>query len=280
MLTNQRIIHDDNGTLRDRSVELNSLYTGTATLNLVAAQDKLYIGSDLPFNHRYIQVSTANILASAISSVEIWTGSSWQAAVDIIDQTSLAGATLGQSGYVSWTLDRNGSWGQATTAEDVTGISTLKIYDLYWARFTFSADLTGTTALSYVGHKFATDNDLAGYYPDLTQTAVKTAFASGKTTWDDQHFLAAEEIIQDLRRKKLLWSGQQVLDWEQFNQAGVHKVAALIMQSFGDDYKDNLLEANRQYEKAMNLKNFNIDQNQDGRLSDEERGIQRGIYRA
>lgn len=279
MLTNQRIIHDNNGTLIDLSVSLNSIFTGNSTIDIVANQDKIYIGSDLPFNHRYIQVSTPNAVTSAISTVEIWDGTSWNAAVDVIDQTSTGGKTLAQSGYISWTLDRTKAWGQAATAEDVTGLTGLKIYDMYWLRITFSVTLTGTTALSYAGHKFATDTDLGGYYPDLNLTAVKTAFASGKTTWDDQHFLAAEEIIQDIRRKKIAWSGQQILDWEQFNQAGVHKVAAMIMTAFGDDYADNRILALKEYEKAMNLKVFNVDLNQDGRLDEEERYIHTGIVR-
>jgi hypothetical protein len=282
MLTNQRIIFNDGGTLVDLSVALNSLYTGNGALPVVAADDALYIGSDLPFNHRWFQIATggANAAAAAIAGVDVWNGNDWQAAVDVIDQTTATNATLAQSGYISWTRDRSGSWGQEATTEDIPALATLKIYDMYWVRIRFTANLTSSTALSYVGHRFANDADLAGRYPDLNQTAVKTAFAAGKTTWDDQHFLAAEEIIQDIRRKGIAWSPSQILDWQQFNLAAVHKVAQIIMTSFGDDYADNRAQATKDYDLAMNLKVFNVDTNEDGALDEDERRPEAGIYRA
>ena len=278
MLFNQRIIHSDNGTLEDKSVELNNIFTATATLDIALTDDYLYIGSDLPFNHRYFEVSTANSVSS-IMSVDIWNGSEWNAAVDVIDQTSTGGKTLAQSGYISWTTDRNESWGIDETTENVTGLTTLKIYNMYWVRLKVSASLSGTTAVSYVGHKFANDDDLSGYYPDLVSSTIMDAFETSKTNWNEQHFLAAEEIIQDIRRKRIAWNANQVIDWEQFNLAAIHRVAFNIMAAFGDDYKDNRLEAKKAYDEAMNLKVFNTDINADGHNQISEREPHRGICR-
>jgi len=278
MLSNQRIIHSDNGVLEDKSVELNNLFTTNATIDLAVTDDYLYIGSDLPFNHRYFEVTTANTNTSAMS-VEIWNGSEWNAAVDVIDQTSASGRTLAQSGYISWTTDRNESWGMDETTENVTGLTTLKIYNMYWVRLKVSASLSGTTAVGYVGFKFANDDDLGGRYPDLVGSTIMDAFETGKTNWNEQHFLAAEDIIKDIRRKRIAWNANQITDWEQFNLAAVHKVALIIMQSFGDDYKDNRLDAKREYEDAMNLKVFTIDSNMDGHIQTDERQPHRGLFR-
>lgn len=278
MLFNQRIIHSDNGTLEDKSVELNAIFTGSATLDLALTDDYLYIGSDLPFNHRWFEVSSANAVSSTMS-VDIWNGNSWNAAVDVIDQTSSGGKTLAQSGYISWTTDRSESWGQDETTENVTGLTTLKIYNMYWVRLKVSASLTGSTAVSYVGHKFASDDDLGGYYPDLVSSTIMDAFETSKTTWNEQHFLAAEEIIQDIRRKRIAWNANQVVNWEQFNLAAIHKVALIIMAAFGDDYKDNRLDAKKAYDEAMNLKVFAVDSNADGHVQDVEKEPHRGIFR-
>jgi hypothetical protein len=278
MLFNQRIIHNDNGTLEDKSVELNNLYTGTATLDLALTDDYLYIGSDLPFNHRWFEVSSVNSVSS-IMSVDIWDGNSWNAAVDVVDQTSATGKTLAQSGYISWTTDRSSSWGLEETTENVTGLTTLKIYNMYWVRLKVSASLTGSTAVSYVGHKFSSDDDLGGRYPDLVSSTIMDAFETGKTTWNEQHVLAAEDVIQDIRRKRIAWSANQVVNWEQFNIAAIHKVAMIIMNAFGDDYKDNRADAKKAYDEAMNLKIFEVDANADGHNQVSEREPHRGIFR-
>lgn len=269
MLTAQRIIHNDNGTLRDKSTELNNIFAGAAVVDLAATTDYLYIGSDLPFNHRYFQVSVVNAIASVVS-VDIWDGSSWVAAVDVIDQTSVSGVPFAQSGLIQWTLSRNASWGQEADSSDVTGLSGTAIYDFYWARLKVSVSLTGTTALSYVGHKFASDAELGGYYPDLTQSAVMTAHTSGKTTWDDQHFLAAEEVVRDLRAAKIVWSDNQILAPEQFLLAGIHKVAHNIMVPMGTSFAEARKDAYAEYQRALNLKGFVVDKNEDGRKDEEE----------
>lgn len=278
MLSRQRIIHSNNGTLNDFSVELSNLFASTATVDLAVTDDYLYIGSDLPFNHRYFKVSTANTTASVVS-VETWDGSTWNAAVDVIDQTSVGGKAFAQSGIISWATERTETWGLEETSENVTGITTLKIYNLYWARLKVSASLSASTALSYVGHKFANDDDLGGYYPDLVSSSLMDAFETGKTDWVEQHVLAAEEIIQDIRRKGIAWNANQILDWEQFNLAAIHRVAALIMTAFGKDYQEPRAEARRLYDEAMNLKVFTIDSNEDGHVQVVEREPHRGLFR-
>jgi hypothetical protein len=282
MLVNNRVIFSDNGTLRDLSAALNDLFASNETLDVVAAQDKLYFGSDLPFNHRHIQVSTANDQAATISEIAIWNGSEWVPAVDVIDRTKVNGVTLAQSGIVSWVTDRNEGWTKEDTTEDIAALASAKVYDLYWVRVTFSANLKTTTALSYVGHKFSNDAQLAGYYPDLNRQAVKTAFSSAsKTTWDDQHVLAAEEIIRDLRVLDIIKSPAQIANWEIFQEASVHKVAEIIVTAFGEKYEENRKLARERYDEAMQGLAIRpaIDANADGRLDTGEKFASRSWVR-
>lgn len=279
MLKNQRIIWDDNGTLTDVSKELNDVYAQDVTFALVAADDKLYIGSDLPFNHRYFLVNTANDEAATVSSVEIWDGSAWQAAVDVVDETLSSGSTLAKSGIIRWVVDRNKSWGQESTTEDIAELATLKIYDLYWVRLTFSANLAAGTKLRYVGHKFSDDNDFKAMYPDLLVSDIKTAFESGKTNWDEQHIAASEAVIKELRRKKLLWSPNQVLDPDQFREASAYKCAEIIYSVFGDDYEDQRKLAGARFYKELDVPNLSLDKNENGKLDDFERRTSAGILR-
>ena len=70
----QRIIWSDNGTLRDISAVLNDFRRGTQVLALVGAEDKIYVASEMPFNHKYFDVSVANAVACDIT-VKTWNGS-------------------------------------------------------------------------------------------------------------------------------------------------------------------------------------------------------------
>ena len=148
---------------------------------------------------------------------------------------------------------------------------TLKIYNKYWARVTFTANLTVTTSLKYVGQRFSSDSDLQAYYPDLLRSNILGAFQAGKINWDDQSVLAAEEIINDLKRDFLLWAPGQVLDWQRFTISSVHKTAEIIMRSFGDDYEDQKAVALRDYMKTLERTGAGLDRSGDARLSSDEK---------
>ena len=274
MLSNQRILIERSGTVTDSSVDLNEYLSGSVTLS-IEADDSIYLGSDLPFNHRWFEITTANSSASAVS-VYLWSGTQWNQAVDVIDQTSVTGKTLAQSGIISWVPDRQKTWSSQDSTESMDDLSDFKIYDMYWVKITFSGDLHASSSLLHVGHKFSSDAQLEAQYPELAQSTLKAAFKTGKTTWNDQTFEAAGYIIQDIKSMRIARSENQILDWQVFKNASVHKTAEIIFRAFGDDYEDNLVSAMKAYSKAMDIKFFNIDQNSDARLEPVERQVSTG----
>lgn len=269
MILNNRVIFSDNGTLDDISNAMSDINTGSKVLPVVYNQDYLYIGSELPFNHRYISVSSSNAVASVVS-VDLWNGTAWEAAVDVQDFTSVGGASLAQSGHIMWALSPDKIWSSCDTDYNgtvITGLSGTKIFGLYWARLSFSASLTSTTAIKYIGHKFAEDIDLKNRYPDLVRINVMGQFAQGKTDWEEQHVLAAESIIKDLKAKKVMLSSNQILDYRLLTEAAVYRLAEMIFTGLGRDYTEIRKEAELKYNKSISLGQFNIDTNLDTRLS-------------
>jgi hypothetical protein len=272
VLFNHRVIYKDNSVLSDFSSSLSDYISNSKTLPFVAAEDALYIGSDYPFNHRWVEVSTANDQASTIS-VSLWNGTSWHAAVDLIDQTSVGGVSLSQSGIVAWGPDRNSSWQRAESTENISELSSLKLYRLYWAKITFSGNLKATTALKYVGYKFSSDEDLTSEYPQFLSTALKSSYKSGKTDWSEQAFKAGEYVLEHLRNKGTIASPNQILDWRQFRTASVHKTAKILFGGMGDDYIDQAIEAERAFNKAMEIRFPILDRNLNATEDDEEKQI-------
>lgn len=275
-----RIIWSDNGTLKDLSVALGNFKTGTQAIAFVAAQDYLFIGSDFPFNHRYFDITSANASASSMT-VHLWDGTAWVQAIDLIDQTSVAGVPFAQSGVVSFMPDDDKGWYREDTnneGDSITGLTGVDIRNLWWARLSFSADWSGT--LEFIGHKFSDDNDLEIHYPDLTRTAVMAQFKSGKTTWKLQHIQAAEEIIKDLKKRQIIKSENQLLNWELFRDASVHKVAAIAFNAFGKDFFENRDNAHNLYKAEMEKAIYHIDKNANATLDPVERKLTEGwLYR-
>ncbi len=267
----------------DLSARLNNFYSDTQVIDYTITADKLYIGSDVPFNHRYIMMSVVNVTA-AVMTIEIWDGNAWVAAVDVIDDTqATAGTPLGRSGIIQWATEKNGSWAKAASTENMTnsGLESLKIYNMYWVRISFSATLTATMALKYVGHKFSKDEDLGGYYPDLNRSTALSSYATGKTNWDEQHILAGEEIFTWLRSKRALWAKGQIFNIEAFTSAAVHKVAQIVYSAFGDEYADRMETAESRYDEALEgAIDQGIDADEDGHITEEEQfGMTTGLRR-
>lgn len=268
MLPESRVIYSDNGTLIDLSREVSDLAEAGKTFAWVAAQDKLYIGAEMPFNHRHFQVDSA--AANSVSgdvTVEIWDGSEWRTAVNVLDLTkSAAGLSFAQSGMIMWTPDRDYEWGLEDTTEDIPALSSLKIYDKFWARLSFSGAFA--FKLQYLGYKFSRDADLRIYYPDLDRSAVRNAYFedTSTTTFDRLHIAAAEEIIQALRNRQVIWSGNQILEPSQFAAAGAHKVAHMIYSPGGLNQPEHMDEAAKQYAKALAQLNFKVDKSGNGKI--------------
>jgi hypothetical protein len=280
MILNNRIIWDDNGVLKDLSSKLNNIHESGQVIDFETS-DALYIGSDLPFNHRFFEVVAANSNSAAVS-VYLWDGTSWNAAVDILDQTVTSGASLAKSGHISWVKPKNKQWIKQDTdyGSGITGISSLVIYNLYWAKITFSASVSVTTSIRFIGQKFSDDSDLKSLWPDLIRADAFAQWPSQpKSNWDEQHFEASESVIKELKRKGQIISESQILNWEIFREASAHKCAEIIMNSMGKDWSEPRDKASKYFQQAINSWLFDIDRNADTILDASEKSISSVVVR-
>jgi len=270
-----RILYSDNGTLTDLTTELSNFHSGTYTFSgFTAAQDYIYIGNIAPFNHFYLKMGTASV-SSTTMSVHYWSGNDWQEVVEIEDETS----GLTQDGFVTFVPSKNYGWVNADTSgrgQQVTGLTSVTIYDKYWIRISFNNDLTADSIISWVGQKFSNDDDLGSEFPDLVRSSVLTAFQSGKTDWEEQHVRAAEIIVKDLISRNIIYSKNQVLERNSFMLPSVSKVAEIIFNSFGDDYTDQTKNARKEYISRMDKSIYDVDLNNDGELSKKEMKYRQG----
>lgn len=280
----KKFIFSDNGTLSDLSYKVEDYHANTVTIDYTTSADYLYVGSEFAFNSLFFDLSTANT-ASAVMTIEHWDGSSWEAMVDLVDETSTGGASWGQSGHVTWTPNKQKVWQKNDTVKsngsvEITGLGDVTIYDLYWLRISFDATLDVGTALNWIGPKFCNTNDVDGEYRLLSKSAFKTSYESGKTDWEKEIVLASRLIVEDLKAKESIYSGDQLLERRVFKDVCVSKVAELVFTNLGDDYVDDATRARNEYKSRLNKKNYKADKNNDGRLDKQELGVSTGgLYR-
>ena len=259
---NKRIFFSDNGSLVDFSVNLNKYNATESEFSYVAGEDYFFIGSRLPFNSIYFKLNASNTLPSSMV-IEVFDGSDWEVVNEVIDETD--GFT--KSGHVSIVPNRDAKWlyhDTNTNGQTIPGLESVKIYDLYWMRVSFTQDLDADCSLLWAGSIFSSDQDLGAEYPDLTKSSVITAFQSGKLNWEEQHVKAGEVIIQDLMINRVIIESGQMLEKEDYRIASVQKVAEIIFNAFGDDYNDNRQRAREEYQRRLSNPMKKIDHNANG----------------
>jgi len=269
-----RILYKNNSVISDWTRSLNNYHQGSESFSFVASEDAIYIGNIAPFNHFYIKISTANT-SSTVMNIQYWSGLGFNDIAEIIDETN----GLTQDGYVTFVPDKNQGWVEQDTSGSggtITELNSVEIYDKYWIKITFNNDLDADSAISWIGQIFSNDDDLSSEYPDLVRSNVLAAFETGKTNWEEQHVKASELIIRDLIAKRVITSKSQLLERESFTLASVAKVAQIIFSSFGDDYRDQMNDAMREYQKRLDKSIYDIDLDGDGRLDPYEMKSRQG----
>ena len=270
-----RIIYSDNGVLKDISTELYRKDSKSFQFTY-ATDDFIYIGARLPFNQVYVLLSQASE-ADVSTKIEYYDGNQWREVVDLIDST----IGFKQSGHIEFTPDAMYNWGIEDTnynGERIEGLGDVTIYDRYWLRISFDGALDQAT-LSMLGHKFSTDADLELEYPDLLRTNVLTAFKTGKTDWEDQHLKAAEILCKDLIDIGVIDLKEQILNWRDYTNAAICKVAEIAFNSFGEAYIEQSKMARQEYQDRLNKRIHIVDRNKNGREDVEERHTVTGFMK-
>lgn len=257
-LITQRVIYDNT----DISVAVGDYRVGTYSLAYTPGSH-IYIAANCPFNNIWLELSTATVTPSGQPMIEVWYNGAWYDVVDIIDQTN----EMTKSGRISWSLHIDGGWNSEQKSADV-GLSSFQIYNRYWMRLSWPDSFTAGVA--YIGQKFSDDTLMAAMYPDLMQPTILSGYKTGKTSWDEQHFMAAEAIIKDLRKRNIAIDRGQIMDWSVFEDAAAHKVAEIVYQAFGAPYREHVAEAKRRYQEELSSRVFAIDTNQNGHVEVDE----------
>jgi len=263
-----RVFKNDNGAITDLTLDNENNGVNMA-FPIVAAEDEIIIGKFYPFNNLELLVSTANTNAS-VMAIQYWATNEWVSAVDILDGTSSSGVSLGQSGGVQFSPITAKRWTRTVDTSDTSNtppeLQTETIYNLYFLKIKFSADLSAGTELKRIFYKFTDEQAMSGL--DMELTKYKTTF--GVTDWEQQIFTASKELLIDLKSRSLVQNEGQLLRLEDVYLPCAYRALAIIYFNLGDDYTDKRSEAFKMYNDLMKPDNFTVDLNANGQIDENE----------
>jgi len=264
----QRVMYfnSQTGQFLDYTIQVNEFNNGkTASIQLNPG-DYLYITSFLPFNHKYFMIGgPPSSTATTRPLIEYNNNNEWYRAADLLDYTDF----FKESGVLQFTPDYDKSWGLVgRSSTEVTAlVNAPVVYDSYWMRISFPDETDPVEfELEYVGQKFSSDDDLFQEYPMLQAPKLLENWKTGKTSWDDQHLLAATYVAKELVKRDILINNAQILDIATLRGPSVHKTAVIIYSGIGArNFKDEIALADSKFEKAMRMDKFQVDLNANAR---------------
>lgn len=260
------IIHDDNSTFYDKSMELFRYDDrDTYTMELDKDDDYLYVGFNKPFKYMYIAFSTANTTSNTLNC-QYYDGSSWQS-LDIVDESK--GFT--RDGLIQW--DRPSDW-------ESTEINST---DKYFIRFQPSATHSETIILG-INLVFATDYDLKRHFPLVSSASL----LQGKSSHLLIHEAVKDEILQTFRRKSIYKPDVpakinvfDLHDISEVREGAIFLALSKIYSNASNEIDDHYYrKSNENYDKAYDLFDYaqvKVDTDNDGVEDDTEKEKFQGL---
>ena len=276
-INDQRVLSYNSGTTAwvDLTKELSDKSTAGTSVTLSSTQF-LYLGSFLPFNHKYFRLSAVNAVLAGLT-IEVFDGTAWVSTLETFDYTETAGAPFAASGIIQFNKDRDEPWGFISdTSEngylpEFTNYSAA-IYDKFWLRISASTAISMT--IDYIGHLFCSDTELFQEYPILSASQILNSWQSGKTDWVDQEIIASEYVLTELKNRNIILERSQVVERAVLVQPAIYATARMIFSGLGaKNYEPEIKLASERYIASMNLTKFEQDANGDGEKDRHEQAI-------
>lgn len=263
-----RTIIQDNTSYTDYSLD-NSDSSSTLPVALVANEDAIYIGKQIPFNNFFVWIDTANSNSSTIS-IQYWNNNAWLNAVDILDGTSSSGATLAQNGTIQFSPVTNQTWTRITDTSDTnntpTELRSFTVYNLYWLKITVSNDLSASSAIKKIFYRFTDRQTVATIDTDLSN--YETALSITDLT--DKIILASKEILTILKVKSLVIDEGQILRLNDFYLPTAYQVLVILLQDLGEDFRPKRELYISKVQEFLKVENLSLDTNSNGFLERQE----------
>jgi len=260
------VLHDDDSSFVDNSYASSDFGTEGFDIEIVAAEDNLYVGFHKQFNMFYVDMGTANENANTITAKYYDKDDEDWKALTIVDETE----GLTKSGFIYWDKPKNANGDYLWEENTVNSI------EQYWVQFSFSADHSASV-VNGLGIVFSNDNDLIEERSDIV-----SKYNSGNS-WILKHQSAAKDIIQFIRnagntKRDTDYNIENITEFDilepfELRQASKYLVLSKIfLQEISDSEEDKYfklgMDFKKKYKEAMNLYLIKVDKDDDGTFNE------------
>lgn len=259
------VFHDDNSSFTDFSFEAQNFIRDEFSVELVSAEDYLYVGLFKPFDRLYVEMRTANTNANTFDA-EYWNGTAF---VDLSNFLDLSKG-MTRSGMITWT--KSDDWASTTVNSE----------NLFWIRMKPSADHSVGTEIQGLNIVFSDDDDMREEYRNVDSLRNRN-----DTSFIAFHQAAREWIVQKLRNQGNVKRDNQfsaelldITKWdllksEQVNEASKFMALARVFDNASDNSDGKFWQLARKYERSANeqfqLFLLTLDNDNDGIIDDAEK---------
>lgn len=263
------VFHDDNSVFVDISKECVEYGRDSKVIQLISAQDYLYIGLYKPFNKIYAELKVVNTNANTFTA-QYWNGSTWNSLSNFYDLS--LGFT--RSGFISWS--KSSDWSSTSVNSET----------LYWIRLKPSADHSATTEVQGINMLFADDQDLVNEFSTINSYKANFNILS----YVSYHQSVRDDILQAIRnsgKKKI--SGTDLanitkwdfLEQDELKRASAYHCLSKIFWELSDNIEDKWYQRSQEYNakgnKALEVYFLSLDTDDDGKNDSNEKLVTQSI---
>ena len=242
----------------DYSLKLEEYHVGQYGFSFLTS-DSIFIGFSKPVTNLWIELGQAKNINAGSIVVKNDTSSGQSVVEELEDNTF----NFSKSGNISWKLASDKEQRKVTRF----GV------ELFWYEITFSND-TSSIDICGINKVFSKDDDLIEEYPSIIKFLPE-----GKESFIAFHQSARKDIVQAFRNKgrlnSRLLTQYDILESEEVRAASKYLTLSKIFSWLSDARDDNWAkkaeEFYQDYSNFINLAVVTIDENNDGKVSSEEK---------
>lgn len=271
-----RVLYDDDSVFGDYGQQITNWDSETMPGSLVLDEDFIYIGAPHSFASRFFLVDTPNSVTAKLT-VQFYDNntSDWADVKNLRDETSVAGAPFGQSGFITWDIPDTWISRQVNGVPELPEGQTNPIGHpdtLYWIRIKSSASLDAGTLLRWIGVIWTSQALLKGRWDSVLSDKY---LPDGETDWYKLIEISTGDVAEDLNIQNVIDYELQAKDINELSNLATLKTLVNILLPFRSvrHLQEMRDEWEKMYQKGLRKRLRSIDKNKDEKLDQQEKTV-------
>ncbi len=265
------ILYSDNDVFTNHSDSMRRWDADNMTGDIVAAEDKIYIGCPHTFAARFVKMSQENDV-SGVLTVKYYAGSTngWRPVKNLADETSYGGVPFSKDGFISWDLPSDWIKCQVNSLPELPYNSpTGDGQGFYWVEITSSQNLNNAL-IRWLGVIWTSQSFLTERWAEVISDNY---LPTGKTDWYEVIEMSTKDVANDLNISNLIDYELQAKDISELANMTALKTLINILLPFrsSETLREMREEFKELYITAKRVRLKSIDMDKDEKISSSEK---------